>query len=516
MSRSLKTFGLVILSAVTLCGCTTQNAENSVNGGSGDYPSMLDSVQDTVETVEHPHQTDEESYEKEGIEDKTDSIDDDEFVNMIGEINGLDLSDSHTNESLIYMYEGEKYIFYDALGNQIGDTDYDNFDSWPISNSTCYVVYKYDNSPNSAGLIDGKKGEIILDCETAMIDKPWYCDRYLIVSYATQEVTDRSECFIYSTSSWISIEPDENDVMYAGYSQVYDLKNRQFVGDIIVTTPGYSFYEIGDSIYFGNWNEWYLYNDEGELISDKKFDTSLAGAGLLMEQQNESYLVYDGDLNNIFTLNFKPCSALKYNDKIIFVIEDFLADGKSYYYLADENGNRMGDAQFAGFPYIEAGLIYGYTVDNRKFYTVSDLGGNTLIDVNDEVTFVDTRADCCMVCIKNGDYKFIDIVCPDGTVIRNLNVKGTNPGIYYEDENGDTHIFLYKNKEFVNFGQVTLSDVKNDCFVILEEGNLKNIYSLMDGSLQIDNVSYCVSTGNYLYTRTSEYKWIIYELLSTD
>ena len=129
----------------------------------------------------------------------------------------------------IYVKEEDNYNLYDYKGKDTGRSALDDGFYYGLDNY--YTVAKEGNYPNIYGLVDYEGAEII-PCEAAIIKA--LSDRYLAVTYGTEETSDEDEALFYATSGYgISlVGPNDDDTLYKGYTQVYDLKNKKMVSNI--------------------------------------------------------------------------------------------------------------------------------------------------------------------------------------------------------------------------------------------------------------------------------------------
>lgn len=202
-----------------------------------------------------------------------------------------------------------------------------------------YVVQSTKKDVNCVGLIS-QDGELLIPDESCKISWPKSTysstDRYLIVTYITGETTNKDECFVYASDSFISFGPQDGDKMYTGYSRVYDLKNKKFVDNLKITNrDSYAMQPCGDNFFVTDENDIsILYNDKGENI----FQTARrieVGNGTFIVSDNGTYRVYDEDGNQTYTSN-KGLYPVKGDGGYVYKYEN------DRNVIMDRNGNQVG------------------------------------------------------------------------------------------------------------------------------------------------------------------------------
>lgn len=160
-----------------------------------------------------------------------------------------------------------------------------------------YITLRTSNeNVNSTGLVT-MDGEILIPCEAALIE--WIDTRsteyrFLSVIYGTEVTTNKEEAAFYVHEGMFSIYPEEGDVLYKGYGKIYDVVNKQFVGDLKLSLDGYVGVDAcGDCIVLEDAEGIaYLYDCDGNLIKQTA-KLNGVGNGYIVCYDSGSYEVYD-------------------------------------------------------------------------------------------------------------------------------------------------------------------------------------------------------------------------------
>ena len=268
---------------------------------------------------------------------------------------------------------GEYYTYriYDYLGNPILDQDL--YDISSVTEGVFSVRSTDTENVNCRGVVT-MDGEVLIPCEAAIIkaisnetDMP---DRYLEVIYGTEEVENKEDAFFYMTDSWFSLQPEEGDVLYAGYAKVYDLVNRQFVGDLIVDNPNsYALHGVGDVFtYEGRDGVERVYGADGQEIMEISGFVRGYGGNLLVVRDSGKTCMYDARSGEVL---LESDLDLQYEDGYL----TSYADGM--YSLMDLEANPVTDTQFS--------IIYGISGDivrceiQEDVSALYDLGADALL-----------------------------------------------------------------------------------------------------------------------------------------
>ncbi len=204
-----------------------------------------------------------------------------------------------------------------------GDKEYRFGSSLRIINDKNYTLCRYDGTElRGLDFLDdeeiatgiymlkrnGKKTvESTLVTEDGKVLIPWgnyisekIGDRYLKVVTLQKETKDKNKAIGYVTPSMVSFEPGKNDVMFTGYKQIYDLKERRFVPNVKCTTNHSEFEGCGDTLKItDDKGHTGIYDAEGNVLIKKANDYGILGTYYCEEDEGKN-IIYDCNLNRLF------------------------------------------------------------------------------------------------------------------------------------------------------------------------------------------------------------------------
>lgn len=157
---------------------------------------------------------------------------------------------------------------------------------------------------NHAGVVT-MGGDILIPFEAALID--WadstYSDseRFLQVIYATGETTIQDECIVYSTDE-IKLGIGDNDTMYAGYANVYDVVERRFVEGVTFSNKD-SLMPCGNHFLITQDDGMTtLYDAIGNAVAHYEQDVRVTvGNGIFLIKKGSKYTIYDETANEVYS-----------------------------------------------------------------------------------------------------------------------------------------------------------------------------------------------------------------------
>ncbi len=277
-----------------------------------------------------------------------------------------------------------------------------------------------DNYPNVCGVVK-RDGTEVFPCSASIIDT--LNNRFLAVTIGTQQVQNKEDAFFYVTDRMISLDADDDDLLYAGYTQIYDMERNAYVGDFKNDKPGAKIYAIGDILYYkGGYNDpATLMNAEGEVLDsgDYSYESSW-GNCLLRKNVDKSYTVLDQELKEIAQLDYQPSQI--YGDGKIYAVSEKADDGKYYTHLYDEKKNPVFDHAYLYAPNQFGNLLYERSSSsNGTKGSIYTLDGKKVIDGEREVSSV-TELDGGFLLLKDGDNKIL--IYPDGSMSETFTVGG--------------------------------------------------------------------------------------------
>lgn len=169
-----------------------------------------------------------------------------------------------------------------------------------------------DIDRNSLGLVrvEGTKVRQVLPCEYAafgflkrefMLNSD-ALDRFVKAVKVESTTTDQKDHLIYFSDKMFSILPDENDYIYNGHWEVFDLAGEAFVPGISSTkSQDFTIRTVGNSILLKKDNSYVLCDAYGnEILPCGEYVQP--GAGLVVVLKDDVYTVYDDLGNELFTL----------------------------------------------------------------------------------------------------------------------------------------------------------------------------------------------------------------------
>lgn len=211
------------------------------------------------------------------------------------------------NAAYIYTPKGEK-----AADEPITGVNY-------LENGVYQIAGTKAEDVNNNALMSAE-GKILLPFEYALFAWPasdnrsYTQDRFILAYTATDKTDSKDDALFYSTASLISLGPGQDDVMYKGFVQVYDIQKEKFVDNIKL-----------------------------EKV-DKNDTVKTVGSSVLIQNEDKTHTLYDADGKKLCDLGSK-CIAIGTS-----LIEK--ADSGSGYRILDETGKETfkGEGTVSEFP----------------------------------------------------------------------------------------------------------------------------------------------------------------------
>ncbi len=277
-----------------------------------------------------------------------------------------------------------------------------------------------DNYPNVCGVVK-RDGTEVFPCSASIIET--LNSRFLAVTIGTQQVQNKDDAFFYITDRMISLDADDDDLLYAGYTQIYDMERKAFVGDFKNDKPGAKIYAIGDILYYqaSFRDPVKIMNADGEELAsgDYSYEPSW-GNCLLRKDGDDSCTVLDPELKEIAQLNYLPDKI--YGEGKCYSDNEKADDGKYYSHLYDEKKNLISDHAYLYAPNVCGNLLYERSSSSSgtkgSIYTMD---GTKVIDGEMEIESV-TEMDGGFLLLKDGDNKIL--IYPDGSMSETFTVGG--------------------------------------------------------------------------------------------
>ena len=385
-------------------------------------------------------------------------------INQVGTIKDTDhkLQISHA----LVSYEGSFEEMYDHLGKSTGKKYLDISELQDDESNTIEdykVVSIKGKYPNITGIVDLDGNEII-PCNAAVIKG--LSDRYIEVIVGTKETKKKSNALFYaSKSDFISVSgPKDEDVLYEGYGQVYDLQQKAYVPGVKITSAAEELKACGNSIYWkkSDGSSSIVDSTGKEIINDKDKGTEI-------EVENGLY---------------------KFDKKIY-----------------DDTGKEIAAPKDNAEPYVlnsNGQYVYYSTYENEKYYTtVLDKNGNTVFDnIDKDIKSIYDDVAEFQYSVEKSSQSKVGLMTLDGKVIVEK-VEGSyfryeGNGYWEESANG-----LYS---IINKTGEVISNLKDTTNLICAKDGTDECVAILDTSktFKKDNMS-SLTTALAKYSENSKY-----------
>ena len=226
---------------------------------------------------------------------------------------------------------------------------------------------------NSCALMNAD-GKILIPFEHAIYAWPQNINngsykqtRYITVFTGTEETKNKEEALFFTTDSFVAISPGEDDIMYKGYAEIYDLQKEQFVPGIkLEQVDKYDTVNVvGNSLLIENEDGSYtMYDENGKKLKDLNSTTKSNGLAAVEKSQSGSgYSVFD-DQGKEISSGAGSANVFESASGYLSVYED----GK--YNVVDVSGKSVIKAPIDGTVYGEDHDVY--RTDGGKGYRLID------------------------------------------------------------------------------------------------------------------------------------------------
>lgn len=515
--KFMKSMVVAIATVAVITGCNVTNNVTKDDLDKNDTKESTENkdfkTEDAKADKVQEESPSEENLHNKSVRDKVNTDGTKYSVSKVSEFTSENNLDYDSSEKvLLKNNSNETYTVYDLNGKVVGN--YQGI--YEIINGY-YMLYDYtddENEANCKGLLN-QNGKVLIDCNTAGITKlqdnkttqTEYSDRYLNVFYSEGVTDDVNECYFYSSSGISLGSPSKTDIMYTGYSMVYDVYKNRFVPDIKFTKDNSSNYGVtGDYIYNYDGKKTSFYDEDGKLVYETNNSVSAMNCGYIIENNNNEFVVYD--LKNIDNEIYKSTNILYcISGNGIYLKENI--DGK--YKISDIHGNYISDSYFSNVTYESNGNFVVQESDTDK-YGVVDNSGNIILDFSDESI---SKIDNGYYYRRNKDA--FDVVDNAGVAYENLksNKSLYNSLIFDETDDNLYNVFIFKddkyNKKFSSINSIT--DYAGLCICSEEINGDVGLYDVLSGTLLLDCKYDKIQTvGTYIYAQKDNH----YEVYSVD
>jgi hypothetical protein len=229
---------------------------------------------------------------------------------------------------------------------------------------------------NVWGLVD-RDGNELIPCECASIEP--INERFYNVIYTTGETKNEDEAYVYSYTGYFSLKPKDDDTLYKGYSKIYDIEEKQFVGDLKLTYAGCDVEAKGGLILYSDENESYVVDAAGKVLVQNKSRYSLEiGENVIINHDDSGYVLYD--VTGAKQYSGKDNMSVIEGDNS-YVLRYFSDNGNVETEIINLKGERVCETLYNTVYRIEDDIIYAKNKENKT--------GLATLDGKEIATFVE-------------------------------------------------------------------------------------------------------------------------------
>lgn len=401
--------------------------------------------------------------------------------------------------------DDNKYQLLNFQGvNALGES-YDYVQSF--SRDT-WLVYQVDKEANNCGLVKAD-GTVLIPVSAAIIKEVNGSNenhRFLEVIYATEEVSDEKDAYLFKTERNVAISPETGDKLYKGYSLFFDLEKNQFVGDLKRedTAEAYSISVFGDKLFFSKREA--LFDANGVAVAKLSRYAYIDNGMLINREDDGSYSVYDSDMKKIASFQEMP-DQLCFGGQLL-AYRDYDADKTI---IRNRDGVQVSDLPFKYLSGEYGSFLYGY--DSEDHYMVIDRTGKTLIDDQAGVTDV-SEEPLGLLGLEFAD-KTEGLLFPDGTIIKGEERRDLLVGVPGVKD-GTVDVLVLKDKDFtlqldsdISCDSALYSNNLAPVFCAGMKNGVATLFNVVDGkALLQSDYSYADDAfhyaDGYIYARQGE------------
>lgn len=374
------------------------------------------------------------------------------------------------------------------------------------------TVTEYEAMPNDLSLVKSDGTVLVDHAAIIRVMGNGTNRRYAEVTFATDEVFDEEDCFLFSYKPEamidIQLTPGQGDTMYAGYTRVFDMQEEQFVENVLVENVGDRVEIVGENILVDHYpaeEEDELYRPDGSLVGTVDASTVKKGNCFVSKTQDGKYFVRDENLMELARLEFQPQSV--YADGTLFTKND-----DRPYQIVDADGTAISSLAFASSPAQKADFLVG--ADSENHYAVLKMDGSTILDFQAKAsTVMEIAYGILSITYEDGNY---GILYPDGRLGALKNRLGSNLLAYTNGESNKCEaIWILNQAEYVKASDLGLDGWIEEAGPMMfefrnEDGH--GLYSIADGKELLSpedgykNFSY---SGGYIYGEKED-SWDIF------
>lgn len=374
--------------------------------------------------------------------------------------------------------QDEKTLILDPFGENRLGRSFDKVDGF---GGNLIVATDYARLPNALSLVRAD-GTVLVE-DAAIIKGGGKENRYAVVSVATDKVDRKEDCFLFAYEPQANIdvrwEPGQGDVMYAGYSAIYDTWEQRFVEHARIDSAAESIRFVGENILIDRRDAAdELYRPDGSLVGEVKTSDQL-GRFFVSRGEDKRYTVRDENLKELCVLDFAPTG--------IFAPDLFAKSVEGGYQLVNAAGKAVNGIVFRYKPSMKGAFICGSDSDDNK--AVLSLSGQTILSFEDKVDHVyEKDYGFLEIGYKEGGYA---VLYPDGTlcplkdglssmVSRNVEAK---------------EVFLLDKAAYQKMDGA-IYPLRSFTFTVRNDKGLYGLYSVLDGSEMLPEEYKAISYSN--------------------
>lgn len=382
-----------------------------------DYEDNNDVVNDSDE---------EETKKKE--DDKGDAED----ARLVADkIDNFDFEITEWNGTSAVCKKGSEYALVSAEGEVSENTftlvDYISDGYYAVSTEKTELTTEPE-SRNVFG-VAGVDGEIIVPEKYAHIK----ClnDRFFLVTSVTEITEDKDDAILYLTDDMFSLEASEDDILYAGKWEVYDVEEEDVIPDLSGDEPtSVTAYENIISVDYDGY-----YKADGTELPDS---AEVFKNGCYSIEEDDNVTVYNEDYKKLFSGkdDFYIYESAE-SSPDYFIAEDYDSDEQ---YLMDKKGNKVSEIIEGTISDV---LFDEYIVSYQDSkYGLYDFDGEEIFACDYRYIEVDTQFGIEILALRT-DTTVTYAYC-DGTEIAKAEVES---GSYFdcmiaETEDGDETVYF--------------------------------------------------------------------------
>ena len=300
-------------------------------------------------------------------------------------------------------------------------------------------------SYNRAGLYDAQGNALL---EAKYFNFKSLNEQYIQVYEATDFTTDKDSALMYITDSFISFEPDEEDLLFVGKWSIYDVKNKRFV-EGATGTKAYSVSCYGQFISYYDDND-----NRVEIDADGKAlpeDATIFENGTYRVDGEKDATVYDNNYKKLFSYSLDDYESISYDSTgDCYTTYKYNGTDDGTYSVMDYDG-KVVSKDFKDSVNVTGDIIYS----NEKLY---DFDGNSLFDKSVKYVNIDQFGQVYRITDNDENEYLIDatgaILCTQTKNDESISMSF----LPYKHTDDKYMYFSYKDKDFTIDGTSSVAE----------------------------------------------------------